>query len=138
MTPAKKGAVMSAETNKQDETPAAPKFLGDRPRFKSVPLEWPIDYDGKEYREIHLVKLTAKEVADWLETLDANGSAKFPIFRDADGAPIPDAVLDGLDADDREEVDKAAVDFLPRRFRGVTASASGSADGAATGPISNG
>ena len=103
-----------------------------------MPLEWPIDYDGRVYTEVHLVRLTAKDVADWIERLDADGAGKFPIFRDAAGALIPDAVLDGLDADDREEVDKAAMDFLPRRFRGATASASAPADGEATGPSSNG
>jgi hypothetical protein len=129
---------MTEENTEATAVPAPPKFISGRPRFKVVTLEEPLEYDGREYREIHLVKLTAKEVADWIETLEANGSGRFPIFRDADKAPIPDAVLDGLDADDREEVDKAAVDFLPRRFRGVTASASAPADGEATGPMSNG
>jgi hypothetical protein len=136
---AKTGSIsMSDGTTAQTEPPAPPKFISGKPRFRVVTLEEPLEYDGREYREIHLVKLTAKEVADWLETLAADGSAKFPIFRDAEGARIPDAVLDGLDADDREEVDKAAMDFLPRRFRGVMTSASGPADGEATGPTSNG
>lgn len=109
-----------------------------RPRFKSVPLQWPIEYAGKTYTEVQIVRLTAKEVADWVEGIKGREKeeVRIPIFRDADGLPIPDAVLDGLDDDDRLALDEAALDFLPRRFRAAPASASGPADGAITAPSS--
>lgn len=131
-------------TDQETQAPAAapepPRFVGDRPRFKAIPLEWPIAYGGKEYSEIHLVRLTAKDVADYIDSFkdrDPNEAVVLPIFRDADGADIPPAVLDALDEGDRFEIDQAAVDFLPRRFRAIQESGSGPADGDNTAPSSS-
>jgi hypothetical protein len=112
----------------------APRFLSDRPRFKAVALEWPIEYRGKTYSEIQLVRLTAGDVAAFYERLRGapDGKLDWPIFRDADGAHLPDGLLDALDADDREALGKAQNDFLPRQFRGAASSASDPANGEPT------
>ncbi len=42
---------------------------------------------------------------------------RLPMFFDADGNRIVDAVLDALDDDDTMTLSEVAADFLPRRFR---------------------
>ncbi len=110
------------------------KFLGDRP-LKRVALAWPIEFDGKPYREIALARLTAREVSDFARKLaeaKADEAVTFPIFRDPDGGPLPEGLLGALDDDDRLALDEAARDFLPRRFRGAETSASAPAAGEPT------
>ncbi len=83
-------------------------------------LEWPLEYDGREYREITIKRLTAQEVKDLADALRAlpegTPPPRWPIFVDAEGAPIPEEVLDALDPDDDTMLQEAALDFLPRRF----------------------
>lgn len=116
----------------------APHFIGDRPRAASIALEWPLTFAGRLYDKLTVRRLTAGEVAAFTERLaktvkdDPDASVTFPMFADADGADLPDGLLDALDADDRDALDKAALDFLPKRFRGAPASASGPEAGAAT------
>ena len=131
---------MTEETNAPDIAPApAPaRFVETgRPRFKVVTLDWPVEHDGRVFSEVHLVKLTAKEVADFIASMKDNGGGRLPIFRDAGGASIPDAVMDALDDDDKLALDEAAEPFLPRRFRAALASGLAPADGAAIEPTSN-
>lgn len=78
-------------------------------RFRTVKLEWPIEYDGKTYTEVTVRRMTSAEVADFL-TDAADGKA--PALFDC-----PLEVLDALDDDDAAEVNKAVADFLPRRWR---------------------
>lgn len=119
------------------------EFSPSRQRAAEHRLEWPVTVDGREYKTISLVRMTAAEVAKFSAELearlnkDATATAVFPIFRDSEtGETIPEAVLDALDDDDRFELDKAAVNFLPRRFLGVLNLASDPADGEATEPSS--
>jgi hypothetical protein len=103
-----------------EEQKSAPRFVGGAARVKTVPLAWPVEYDGKVYDEITIKRLTAREVADFSEKLEKekNGALRWPVFVDGEGAPIPDVVLDAIDDDDNLEIQKALIDFLPRRFRG--------------------
>lgn len=106
---------------------SAPRFVGERPRVKTVPLEWPVEFAGKTYSALAIARLTAGEVADFQKSIAAlppDTPISFPVYRDADGGALPDGLLDALDADDRDALDKAALDFLPRRFRGAEANAS--------------
>jgi|688.fasta_scaffold1883271_1 hypothetical protein len=122
----------------------APQFLSDRPRLKTIDLQWPVSYLGREYRFVTLRRLTARDVARFQDELDAllrnnpDASLRFPMFSDETGAPVPAEVLDALDDDDRFELDRAAADFLPRRFRGIAEPSSGPDAGGNTGPTSNG
>ena len=113
----------------------APRFVSERPRAKRVPLEWPVEFGGRTYAALSIARLTAGEVAAFqksIAALPADAPVVFPVYRDADGGPLPDGLLDALDADDRDALDKAALDFLPRRFRGAEASASAPASGEPT------
>ncbi len=111
------------------------RFVGDRPRIKCVPLEWPVEFGGRTYDALALARLTAGEVAAFQRSIAAlppDAPVSFPVYRLPDGGPLPDGILDALDADDRDALDKAALDFLPRRFRGAEASASPPAAGEPT------
>jgi len=122
-----------------EEQKPTPQFVGDKARAKTISLEWPVEYGGLTYTEIHLARLTTSEVAAFqasLAKLAPDAIVHCPIYRDADGAPIPDAVMDALDDDDAFELEKKVADFLPRRFRGAPAGASDPQTGATTEPSS--
>ena len=123
-----------------ENTAAKAAFLpGANSRAKIIPLAWPIVFGGIEYREIQLVRLTAGEVAAWQKEIAAlpdDATTRLPIFRDVNGAPIPDGVMDGLDDDDAVALDEAALAFMPRRFRAAPASDTALPDGAPIAPLS--
>ena len=119
-----------ATTQANDTAAAAPAPVNDAvtidnaaSRMKIFPLAWPVTYQGKCYEQIGLRRMTAKEVSDFVARIEAEGRInpdailRFPLFVDETGVAIPDAVLDGLDADDADMLNTAAIDFLPRRFR---------------------
>ena len=114
------------------------KIISDRPRHKDIDLEWPIEFDGKTYSAIRLLRLTAGDVAKWSEELsekiktDPDASVRLPLFRDVDGNEIPQEVFDAMDTDDRDKVDEEALSFLPRRFRAVTGANTTPTNGEAT------
>ena len=112
-----------------ESTPAT--YVGNRARTKTVRLEWPVAFNGKNYKAVTIARLSAAEVAEFMEQLKAAGGKELPlpIYRDADGEQLPIEVLDKLDDDDRFVLEEAAADFLPRRFRGSPASGSDPAPG---------
>ena len=121
-------------------TAIAPTFIDTfppRPRARVAALEWPLSFGGKECREVHVVRLTVKEVADFIEGLsdDAGATmARLPMFRDAAGDLIPDVVLSALDDDDKFALEEVARDFLPRRFRAAPEETSAPPAGEPTAP----
>lgn len=103
--------------------PEPPRFVDvGRPRSRVIPLEWPVDFDGRCWREIVVRRMTTIEVAGLMERMRAQPERefRFPMFDDPSGQPVPDAVLDQLDDDDSYALNRAATDFLPRRFRTAT------------------
>ncbi len=112
--------------------PESSSFLGDRPREKRISLEWPKAFRGKSYAAITIKRLTVADVAAFIEKLDG-GKLRFPIFFDDEGAPVPDALLDALDDDDGEVLDREALDFLPRRFRAPPEKAPGAGSAPSAG-----
>lgn len=95
--------------------PSPPKFADNgRPRFRTVPLEWPIEYDGKTYSEITVRRMTTAEVVAFLEQSEVeDGKPIFPMF------DVPSEVINALDPDDDVTLGKAVNDFLPRALRPV-------------------
>jgi hypothetical protein len=120
----------------EENSPQAEVVYLDSPKlFKAIPLEYPFTFNGRPVREIRLKRLTAKEVADFqdgLKDLPSDAAVTWPVYRDAEGAPLEEGVLDALMDDDRLEVEKALRDFLPRRFQGALAGASAPTSGEAT------
>lgn len=118
----------------KEQKPVA-RDIGEKPTFARVTLEYPKEFEGREYREITIVRLTAGEVAQFQDEIEAllqtnpEARVRFPLFRDAEGAILPEEVMDIIDDDDRLALEEAAANFLPRRFRGVMDSASGPANG---------
>jgi hypothetical protein len=114
------------------------RIVSDRPRAATIELDWPVEYEGRVYTTITVARLTAAEVARFQDQIvqllesGAESKVRLPLFRDENGASIPDAVMDALDDDDRLALDEAATSFLPRRFRGLAVQDSGPGTGATT------
>lgn len=89
------------------EAIAPPRFVNQQKRFRTIPLEWPLEYDGKIYDAITVRRMTAQEVADW----QGSDERTLPMVE----APL--AVIDALDADDALKVNEAIHDFLPHALR---------------------
>ena len=126
--------------------PPAPAPIGGPLRSLTIPLAYPLGYDGREFRAITLRRPTSAEVGRFFEDLivgadpDEAGLLFFPVFYAEDGAPVPNVVLASLDDDDRADVMERVADFLPRRLqalRGSTPPASGADTGADTAPTSS-
>lgn len=109
-------ASASAEEQPVAEVAPAPvaKFIGDLPRDKIVPLEWPIEFDGKLYEAIRIRRVSAKEVRDYLEALRTSEADIMPPMIDC-----PLEVWSALDADDHDAVDQAAMEFTPKRLKAI-------------------
>lgn len=92
---------------------APPRFCGTRPREKLVPLDYPVEYDGKVYDGIRVRRMTVAEVGAFIEAAGGEDAktARLPMF------DAPPEVLDALDADDAERVNEVVRDFLPRALR---------------------
>lgn len=127
-------------------TAPAPLFVGRADRSRAFPLEHPLEFEGRTYDTIIMRRPNANQVgeffAEYAAAIAANPAALvyFPVFVDAAGAPIPPAVLDALDDDDRFPLFDAVTDFLPRRllpFRGGFDLGSVPDDGASTAPTSS-
>lgn len=112
------------------EAKPAARFA-DRSRTETVvPLEYPIEYDGKIWEAITVSSPTVAQIAAFSERVvqarelgQSTEGIRLPMF------DAPDAVLDALHLDDEDVVSKAANRFLPRRFRDTPESTSASNDG---------
>jgi hypothetical protein len=138
-TPSSSGPAPPSSSAAAGKTTAAKrkaaKFVEPLLRFRSIDLKHPLEFDGKVYRAICLRRLTAGEVAEFMEGVAKRPEAAlraWPMYRDADGAAIPPEVIEGLDDDDMFELDQAVRDFLPRRFQAALENASPPPTGAST------
>lgn len=100
--------------------PEPPRFVDDTGRTERIPLSYPVTYAGVVYDHIVARRMTAGEVADFVEKVRALPEAErarvqFPIFQ------APPEVLAALDTDDDDKLGEVADRFLPRRFRGAGA-----------------
>jgi hypothetical protein len=87
------------------------RFLGNAPREKDVPLEFPFELDGKTWDSVKIRRATGAEVEAYMDALQSGESAVPPMF------DFPMEVYDAMDDDDRYAVDVAVVPFLPRRLK---------------------
>lgn len=108
------------------ETPVA-RIVSPKVREQMVPLEYPVEFDGKTWTEIKVRRVTAGEVDAFMEELAADKSIMPPVVE------CPREVYDAMDDDDRYEVDRVMMDFLPRRLKVAAAGLTLAADGFASG-----
>lgn len=104
-----------------EATELAPaKIISPKERSKSVPLDWPVEWNGKTYDEVVIRRITAREVDDFLAAVAAweEGQPKvmLPVF------DVPREVYDAMDDDDRLMLETEALPFMPRRLRVVVES----------------
>lgn len=139
--PAPQGVVAPADAMLAPARAVQVAYLGDKPRVVDFPLAWPLQVDGVEFRSITVKRLTTREVGVFVDQIRGKAAGervRFPIFVDAAGQPIPDAVWDALDPDDTDALTEVADRFLPARFRdGRETDASDPATGATSGASSD-
>jgi hypothetical protein len=114
-------------------------FIDLSGRSRAFPLKYPVVVGGRLYAEIRLARLTVAEVAQFLETVsngDNRSAIAWPVYRDENGEPIPQAVLNSLDDDDAYAAEQGLRDFLPLRLRALLDGATGRPDGEPTAPSS--
>ncbi|MDP2356151.1 MAG: phage tail assembly protein [Beijerinckiaceae bacterium] len=104
---------MNDEAHSESTPTPAPRFVDTgKARTKTVMLEWPVEFDGKVWSEITIRRLTAAEVDMFVEDArEAGAKARLPMF------DAPFDVLDALDSDDAENLNREAEPFLPLAFR---------------------
>lgn len=93
--------------------PAAPSFVKAKDRFRTIDLTWPLEYDGKVYDRVTVRRMTGIDLIAFVEQPRDSAAPTLPMF------DVPQAVIDALDPDDAELVNKAVQDFLPRALRPV-------------------
>jgi hypothetical protein len=102
---------MADEQTKTVGEPPVARIVSPKEREKMVPLEYPVEFDGKLYTEIRVHRVTGKEVETYMNLVrSGNSSAVAPMV------DCPQEVWDAMDDDDQEAVDRAARPFFPRRL----------------------
>lgn len=110
-----------AQTEAAPEVPAA-RIITDKVREKLIPLEYPVEFDGKLYTDVRVRRVTAGEVRDYLDKLRNGDASALPPVVD-----VPLAVWEVLDADDMQTIDEAAAEFMPKRLRALVAAGAAAA-----------
>ncbi len=87
----------------------------DRPRFKDVPLNYPLLIDGVQLDKVQVHRLKGVEVKNLQDAMDENGFLFENLIQPFTNQP--QEVLDALDADDLAEVTETVLDFLPVKMR---------------------
>jgi hypothetical protein len=102
------------EENKVEQPAEMPsaRIVSPKEREKMVPLEYPVEFDGKLWTEIKVRRVSAQEVADYLELLKSDQAFDIPPM-----VECPIEVWNALDDDDQLAVDEAARPFTPRRLK---------------------
>lgn len=83
-------------------------------REKMVPLEWPVEFDGKTYDAIRVHRVTGKEMRVFMEQLATGQGDVMPPMVDC-----PIEVWNAMDADDQQTIDLAAMEFTPKRLKAI-------------------
>lgn len=109
---------MPQENQDQAEAPPlAAKFVNEEGRSRLVPLEYPVDFNGRLYSEIKVHRVTGGEMDAYMKSLQAGAVSLPPVI------DCPIEVWDAMDADDQLAVDRAADAFMPRRLKALMKSA---------------
>jgi len=96
------------------------KIVAPKERHIDVPLDWPIEFDGKTYDSVRIRRVTGREVEQFLSALAAAKEGALLLPPPMLDCPIE--VYDALDDDDRFKIEEAMLSFFPRRMREAGAS----------------
>lgn len=96
------------------------KIISPKERHLDVPIDWPVEFDGKTYATIRVRRVTGLEVETFLKEIGALESDS-PLLKPP-MIDCPIKVYEALDDDDRLRVEEAMGAFLPRRLTEVATS----------------
>lgn len=115
------------------------RIVSKKPRYKTVPLDWPVEFNGKTYSAVNISRLTVLDIVEFsksLESASEDETTMLPMYFDDEMNPIPREVFEAMDVDDKDALDIEALSFLPKRFRGLTEPSTTSNIGDITEPMS--
>ena len=92
------------------------RIVAGPPLTKAVPLTWHYEHEGKTWTEVTVRRLTVGEIDAYADAVRAAKEAK---RREPDIPMLdcPDELLAGMLPDDRDALEAAINDFLPRELR---------------------
>lgn len=91
--------------------PKAARIVSTKEREKVVPLEYPIEFDGKTWEAVTVRRVTGRQIEEYMDAIARKERVPPPMIE------CPLEVYDAMDDDDRLAVDEAVIPFLPRRLR---------------------
>lgn len=103
------------ETDKTDGSPVEPpvaRIVNPEGRSKTIPLVFPVEFDGKVWDNIEIRRCTGAEMKVYFEALASGKAFALPPV-----ITCPMEVWDAMDADDQYTVDQEAQAFMPRRLK---------------------
>lgn len=100
------------------EKPVA-KFVNEEGRSRMIPLEYPVEFDGKLWTEIEIRRVTGGQMDAYMKAVVAGENVLPPVI----ACPMP--VWEAMDADDQFTVDQAAAPFMPKRLKRLMAATAG-------------
>lgn len=95
--------------------PAKLNFIGGKAWAKTIPLDYPFEYEGRVVSEITAHRMTTAEVGAVADQL-GTAFTRWDLIAAMVGLPVE--VLRGLEAGDGDAVMEAAIDFLPKALKG--------------------
>lgn len=112
---------MSDDKKTLNEPPVA-RFVAAAEREKTVPLEWPFEFDGRLIDSVRVRRVSGSEMKEFWEQMSRNERFIPPVI------DCSQAVWDAMDPDDQETVDAAAEPFMPRRLKAAVKLPSGNGE----------
>lgn len=111
------------DQNKTDGSipePPVARIVNPEGRSKTIPLQFPVEFDGKMWDSVEIRRVTGGEMRDYFDRLTSGEAFALPPV-----IQCPLQVWDALDADDQLAVDEAAQAFMPRRLKAAVELLSG-------------
>ncbi len=102
------------------------KLLNPNGRSITVPLEYPLEYDGVTYHSLTAHRLLGKDLSGMRMMAHRLGLANQDTLLLSTMCRVPFEVIDNLDADDLASLAEKATPFMPRYVQALLAPPDGS------------
>lgn len=113
---------MAQENPKTTEPPIKEaKIVSPKERHLDVPIDWPVEFDGKTYDTIRVRRISGREVETFIRQVAAMTDQSPAVMPPTFDCPLE--VYEAMDDDDRLRVEEAALPFMPRRLRAAAGAA---------------